>query len=49
MAFSLDVVNPEEIKEKVEQELAVPAEINPEVAKAAEQKVAEIMAVRRSC
>ena len=45
MAFSLDVVNPEEIKEKVEQELAVPAEINPEVAKAAEQKVAEIMAV----
>ncbi|MBO4889237.1 MAG: toxic anion resistance protein [Firmicutes bacterium] len=45
MAFSLDVVNPEEVKEKVEQELAVPAEINPEVAKAAEQKVAEIMAV----
>ena len=45
MAFSLDVINPEEIKEKVEQELAVPAEINPEVAKAAEQKVAEIMAV----
>ncbi|MBQ1366881.1 MAG: toxic anion resistance protein [Firmicutes bacterium] len=45
MAFSLDVVNPEEIKEKVEQELAVPAEINPEVAKAAELKVAEIMAV----
>ena len=45
MAFTLDVVNPEEVKEKVEQELALPAEIKPEIAKAAEEKVQQIMAV----
>ena len=45
MAFTLDVVNPEEVKEKVQEELALPAEIQPEVAKAAEEKVAQIMAV----
>ena len=42
MAFTLDVVNPEEVKEKVQQELAVPAQIQPEVAKAAEEKVSRI-------
>ena len=45
MAFTLDVVNPEEVKKKVEQELALPAEIKPEIAKAAEEKVQQIMAV----
>ncbi len=45
MAFTLDVVNPEEVKEKVEQELALPTEIKPEIAKAAEEKVQQIMAV----
>ena len=45
MAFTLDVVNPEEVKEKVQEELALPAEIKPEIAKAAEEKVQQIMAV----
>lgn len=45
MAFSLDVVNPEEVKEQVAEELAPPSTISPEVAKAAEEKAAEIMEV----
>ena len=38
MDFSLDVVNPEEVKEKVEQELAIPETIDPAIQKAAEEK-----------
>ncbi len=45
MDFTLDVVNPEEVKEKVEQELAVPATIDPAIQKAAEEKALQIMAV----
>ena len=45
MAFSLDVVNPEEVKEQVAEELAPPSTVSPEVAKAAEEKAAEIMEV----
>ena len=45
MAFSLDVVNPEEVKEQVAEELAPPSTISPAVAKAAEEKAAEIMEV----
>ncbi len=45
MAFSLEVVNPEEVKEQVAEELAVPSTVSPEVAKAAEEKANEIMKV----
>ena len=45
MDFSLDVVNPEEVKEKVEQELAIPETIDPAIQKAAEEKALQIMAV----
>jgi len=45
MAFSLEVVNPEEVKEQVAEELAVPSTVSPEVAKAAEEKAEEIMKV----
>ena len=45
MDFTLDVVNPEEVKEKVEQELAVPETIDPAIQKAAEEKALQIMAV----
>ena len=45
MDFSLDVVNPEEVKEKVEQELAIPETIDPAIQKVAEEKALQIMAV----
>ncbi len=45
MAFTLDMPNPEVIKEKVEEELAVKEEEQSAVKSAAEQKANEIMAV----
>ena len=43
MAFNLEIPDVEEVKEKVEQELAVPAEREATVDEAAKQKVEEIM------
>ena len=43
MAFNLDIPDVEEVKEKVEQELKVPAEREATVDEAAKQKVEEIM------
>ena len=43
MAFNLEIPEVEEVKEKVEQELAVPAEREATVDEAAKQKVEEIM------
>ena len=45
MAFTLDMPNPEVIKEKVEEELKVEPEVQSAVKQAAEEKANEIMAV----